>query len=193
MNIFSAAFTLFLVMNPLGNIPVFIITLQHLDPRRRARIIFREALFALMILILFMFAGKYIIAALQVSPSALSISGGLILFLIAIRLIFPAPKTNNEKQGGEPFLVPLAIPLFAGPASMATVILLANQNPGHSLGLLMALILSWGISSSLLMLSSKLSVWLGEKGLVALERLMGILLTTIAVQMFMTGIQQFFA
>jgi MarC family membrane protein len=192
MNVFSAAMTLFLVMNPLGNIPIFISSLQHLDPSRRMRIIFREAIFALIILVFFMFGGKYIIDALKVSAPALSIAGGVVLFLIAIRLIFPQPKTNHDKQTGEPFLVPLAIPLFAGPASMATAMLLANQYPGHVFGLLMALVISWAVSSSLLLLSSKLSEWLGEKGLVALERLMGILLTTIAVQMFLTGIQQFF-
>lgn len=192
MNIYSAAITLFLVMNPLGNIPVFITSLQHLDPKRRAKIIFREAIFALIILIIFMFSGKYIILGLQVSPPALSIAGGVVLFLIAIRLIFPQPKTSNDKQIGEPFLVPLAIPLFAGPATMATSILLANENPGHSFSLLAALVLSWAVSSSILLLSSKFSEWLGEKGLLALERLMGIFLTTIAIQMFLSGIQQFF-
>ena len=192
MNLYTATITLFLVMNPLGNIPIFISALQHIPPKRRNKIIMREASFAFIILAVFLFTGRPILEGLQVTSSALSIAGGIILFLIAIRLIFPASKEKNEEPTGEPFLVPLAVPLFAGPATMAMVMLLANQEDHSILFTFLALILAWLLSSFLLLLGSAISRFLGKRGLIALERLMGMILTTISVQMFLTGIQEYF-
>ena len=193
MNISSMAIALYLVLNPLGNIPVFITTLQHVEPKRRYWIIFRECIFALLILLVFLFAGHGILTGLQISESALGIAGGMILFLIAIRLIFPASsKHDKEKLHGEPFLVPLAIPLVAGPATMATLMLLATQNPGHTFDIFCALLLAWATVTLTLLASTPLSRILGVRGLTALERLMGMLLTTLAIQMFLNGIQKFF-
>lgn len=192
MNIYSMAVALFLVLNPLGNIPVFITTLQHVEPKRRHWIIFRECVLALIILMAFLFAGHSILKGLNISEAALGISGGIILFLIAIRLIFPAPKYDKEKQTGEPFLVPLAVPLVAGPATMATLMLLGTQNKGHQFDLFIALLCAWIVVTITLLSSTLLSRFLGIRGLTALERLMGMLLTTLAVQMFLNGIQHFF-
>lgn len=193
MNLYSSAMTLFLVLNPLGNIPVFITTLQHVEPTRRYWVIFRECLFALLILLIFLFAGQSVIKGLQVSEPALGISGGIILFLIAIRLIFPQDaKQEKDKLSGEPFLVPLAIPLVAGPATMATLMLLSTQYQGHTTSLLIALLCAWAAVTGILLSSTPLSRLLGLRGLTALERLMGMILTTLAVQMFMTGVDQFF-
>lgn len=192
MNIYSMAMALFLVLNPLGNIPVFITTLQHVAPKRRYWVIFRECIFALIILLIFLFAGHSVLKGLNISESALGISVGIILFLIAIRLIFPAQKTDKEKRTGEPFLVPLAIPLVAGPATMATLMLLSSQNHGHTLDLFLALVIAWIVVTFILLVSMPLSRVLGIRGLTALERLMGMILTTLAVQMFLNGIQHFF-
>jgi len=192
MNIYSAAVTLFLIMNPLGNVPVFISTLQHTDPKRRLFIIAREAIFALLILNAFLFSGREILHGLQVSESALNMAGGIILFLIAIKLIFPPSKVEADTPTSEPFLVPLAIPLFAGPATMAMTILLADQYPKSIWHIFIALLLAWGISSVILLASAQLSKLLGQRGLTAIERLMGMILTTVSVQMFFTGIQHFF-
>lgn len=192
MNLYTTTVTLFLVMNPLGNIPVFISTLQYVDPKRRLTILIRESFFALIILVIFLFAGHAIIKGLQVTEPALGIAGGIILFLIAIKLIFPPPKINNDTPISEPFLVPLATPLFAGPATMATTMLLATQNPGETSSMLASLFFAWLLSAILIISSSTLSRMLGSRGLTALERLMGMILTTLAVQMFFTGIQSFF-
>lgn len=193
MNIYSITITLLLVMNPLGNIPVFITSLSHVSSKRRFKIILREAFFAFVILSLFLFAGESILKGLQLSESALGIAGGLILLIIAMRLIFPANDHDKEdKPQGEPFLVPLAIPLFAGPATMTTLMLLVDQPHSDRWLIFLALIISWVISSGLLLSSSQISKLLGKQGLAALERLMGMILTAIAIQMFLTGIKIYF-
>jgi multiple antibiotic resistance protein len=192
MNFYAATITLFLVMNPLGNIPVFISTLRNVTAKKRPKIILREAIFALIILTIFLFSGHAIIRGLQVSEPALSIAGGVILFIIALRLIFPPDKTSHDKPESEPFLVPLAVPLFAGPAAMATSMVIADQQPDKIWIWFAALVTAWFMSSILLLLSSKLSKYLGHRGLTAIERLMGMILTTLAVQMFLTGIQNFY-
>ncbi len=192
MNLYTATITLFLIMNPLGNIPFFITTLQHIAPKRRTRIIVREAVFAFLILALFLFVGRPLLKGLQVTPAALSIAGSIILLLIAIRMIFPPTKGKTEEDAGEPFIVPLAIPMFAGPATMAMVMLMVTQQPEAIWYVFAALVIAWVVSSALLLASNWISGLLGKRGLIALERLMGMVLTTIAVQMFLTGIHGYF-
>lgn len=193
MNIYSAAVTLFLVMDPLGNIPVFLSLLNQVDPQRRTRIILRENLIAFSILTLFLFCGKAILHSLNISEQALGISGGIILFLIAIKMLFPSPNRHiAEHSLGEPFIVPMAIPLIAGPSAMTTVILFASQAPEKMGHWFMALALASAAATLTLLCAPPLQKLLGPKVIAALERLMGMLLTTIAVQMFLTGAAMYF-
>jgi MarC family membrane protein len=192
MPVLSAVILLFLVMDPLGNIPLFLAALRDVDAHRRKRIIVRELLIAFCVLALFLFSGKHILAALQISETSLSVAGGIVLFLISIRMIFPSMGgVFGDTSGGEPFIVPLAIPLVAGPSALATVLLLAAREPGRWAEWLLALACAWLISAVILLLSDNLHRFFGERGLVAIERLMGLVLTTVAVEMFLTGIQQF--
>jgi len=193
MTLYTATITLFLVMDPLGNIPMFLAALNNVNPERRRQIILRETFIALLILLFFLFFGKYILEYMQISEPALGIAGGIILFLIAIRMIFPHEESNQEaKPRAEPFIVPLAIPLIAGPSTMTIVMLLATTSPQH-LGLwASALFLAWIPCTIILVFADFLRKILGERGLTAIERLMGMILTTMAIQMFLTGIQQFF-
>ncbi len=192
MTIYSATITLILVMDPLGNIPLFLSTLNHVEPKRRQRIILRETFIAFLILIFFLFCGQYILNGMHISEPALQISGGIILFLIAIRMIFPVHgEEDKAKLAAEPFIVPLAIPLIAGPSTMTTVMLLANQAPYDWLNWLIALTIAWFITTIILVFADFLRKLLGERGLIAIERLMGMILTTMAVQMFLTGFEQF--
>lgn len=193
MTLYSATLTLLLVMDPLGNIPMFLAILNSVNPKRRQKIILRETFIAFIILVIFLFFGKYILAGMHISEPALSVAGGIILFLIAIRMIFPHEQNGRSpKQVGEPFIVPLAIPFVAGPSTMTIVMLLANQQPNH-IGLwLLALTIAWLICTVILVFAENLRKILGERGLLAIERLMGMILTTMAVQMFLNGIQQFF-
>ncbi len=192
MTVYSAAVLLFLVMDPLGNVPLFLTTLKNIDERRQRRIIVRELLIALAVLIIFLFAGQYIMRMLQINEIGLSIAGGIVLFLIAIKMIFPTHESMSETGiEGEPFVVPLAIPLVAGPSALASVLLVMSRAPERWLDWLIALLVAWLATSIILAFSSRLGKFLGRRGLIAMERLMGMLLTIIAIQMLMSGINDF--
>ncbi|MFZ4832500.1 YhgN family NAAT transporter [Rouxiella sp. Mn2063] len=190
---FSATVLLFLIMDPLGNLPIFMSVLKHVDPKRRRVILIREMLIALILMLIFLFAGEKILSFLNLRTETVSISGGIILFLIAIKMIFPSHEstTSGLPAGEEPFLVPLAIPLVAGPSILATLMLLSHQYPGKLSHLTLALFIAWGLSMAILMLSGMFLRLLGDKGVNALERLMGLILIMLATQMFLDGIRAY--
>jgi MarC family membrane protein len=192
MSIIKAAILLFLVMDPIGNIPFFLSALKSVDQKRRRKVIIRELCIALGILVFFLFLGEYVLALLQIEEPSLSIAGGIILFLIAIKMIFPSSKDAHDSGcQGEPFIVPLAVPLVAGPSALATVLLLSTRETSHIPGWLVALTAAWIASAVILLFSDRFSRILGPRVLTAVEKLMGMLLTAVAVQMFMTGIKEF--
>lgn len=195
MGIVSAAITLFLVMDPIGNTPVFLSVLEGVqEPKRRRAIVVREMFVALGILLFFLFTGKYILSGLQIRPVALQMSGGVILFLIAIRMIFPrSGSATAESPQDEPFIVPLAVPLVAGPSAMTAVVLFATQYPDRLLDWTLALTIAWAGSFVVLFFSEWLRKVLGSRLIAALERLMGMILTVIATQTFLDGVATFLA
>ena len=177
-------------MDPLGNIPFFLSALKSVDPARRLRVVMRELLIALSVLVLFLFLGQHLLDSLDISEPALTLSGGVILFLIALRMIFPtAENSMREDVVGEPFVVPLAIPYVAGPSTLATELLLMSREPARWSEWLLALFLAWLVSSVIILAASRLQRILGEKGVIALERLMGMILVTVSIQMLLTGIR----
>ena len=192
MTLLSAALLLFLVMDPFGNIPFFIAALKPVDPKRHIRVIIREMLIALAALIIFLFVGQYLLNLLHITRPALNITGGVVLFLIAIKMIFPtAGHGENGVKDEEPFIVPLAIPYVAGPSAMATVLLIVTREPSRSMEWLAAVALAWFGTALVLSCSGVLARMLGRKALTAIERLMGMLLVGIAIQMIMDGIKLF--
>ncbi|WP_116368384.1 YhgN family NAAT transporter [Parahaliea mediterranea] len=192
MDTISAFVTLLLVMDPVGNVPVFLSVLKDVDARRRQWVIFRELLIALLVLFIFLFAGPSLLAVLGLQQESISIAGAIILFLIALRMIFPSPYgMMGDTPEGEPFIVPLAIPLVAGPSSLAIAMLMVNTDPDRMLDWSVALIGAWAVSAVLLMASPLLLKALGNRGLIAMERLMGMILVIIAVQMFFDGVREF--
>ncbi|HBC87601.1 MAG TPA: hypothetical protein DCZ94_11645 [Lentisphaeria bacterium] len=192
MTLLSATLLLFLVMDPVGNVPVFISTIGHYDKKRQNIIIIRESMIALAVLIFFLFAGKAFLSVFNLSDPALSIAGGIILFIIALKLIFQRSEDIFDKtHEGEPLVVPLAIPYIAGPSAIAMVMLLSSREPDRWLEWLIAIIIAGFVSAAILLMSGILSKLLGNKGLSAVQRLVGLLLTAIAVQMFLVGIREF--
>lgn len=192
MDTFSAAVMLFLIMDPLGNLPVFLSILRHIDPKRRRKVMIRELLFSLAIMMLFLFVGQQILTFLNLRQEAVSIAGGIILFLIAIKMIFPGPGgVTGLAAGEEPFLVPMAIPMIAGPSILASLLLLANQAPGRMADWSLALFMAWAASAVILMFYEVFNKLLGERGLTAVERLMGMLLVMISVQMLLDGVHHY--
>ncbi|HKK23459.1 MAG TPA: YhgN family NAAT transporter [Pseudohaliea sp.] len=186
---FSAFVTLLLVMDPLGNVPIFLSVLKDVDPKRRQWVIFRELLVALAVLLLFLWGGSTVLELMGLRQESISIAGAIILFLIAIRMIFPSPYgLLGDAPDGEPFIVPLAIPAVAGPSSLAIAMLMVHTDPSRMLDWTAALVGAWAVSAVLLMASPLLLKALGNRGLIAMERLMGMILVIIAVQMFFDGV-----
>ena len=189
---FTAFITLLLVMDPLGNVPIFLAVLKDVEGKRRYWVIFRELVIALVALLIFLYAGGAMLSALGLREESISIGGAIILFLIAIRMIFPSPYgLMGNVPEGEPFIVPLAIPAVAGPSSLAIAMLMVNTDPNRMGDWTLALVGAWAVSASVLMLSPLLLRALGSRGLTAVERLMGMILVIIAVQMFFEGVKTF--
>ncbi len=188
--ILPAATILFLVMDPLGNIPLFLSLLKDVEAKRRRPIILREVLFALVILLFFLFFGQKLLDFLNLQQESVSIAGGIVLFIIAIRMIFPTPAgVMGSQLQGEPFIVPLAIPLIAGPSALATLILMVRSDPSRTLEWLAALLIAWGVTAIILLSAPFLYRILRQRGLAAIERLMGMLLVMISVQMLLNGLK----
>jgi len=190
MTIFSAALLLFLVMDPLGNVPMYLSALKNVPTERRTKIIARELLIALGIMILFLFAGRHLLSVLKISDPALTITGGVVLFLIAIKMIFPSDRRADAPLE-EPFIVPLATPYLAGPSTLASLILIMNSEPQRWPEWLAALLCAWLVCGIILVSAVPLSKILRQRGLTAVERLMGLILMPLAIQMLMTGIKKF--
>ena len=191
----SAFVLLFLVLDPLGNLPVVASLLKQLDSARRARVVMRECFIAYLMLLAFMFGGRQFLDVMHLSEISLSIAGGVILFMIAIRMVFRPDESvfgpAHEKLEHEPFIVPLAIPLIAGPSALATVMLMVSREPAK-LGIWVgAMTAAMIVSATLLVMGERIEKWLGKRAMEAIERLMGLILTAIAVEMLLGGIKQF--
>jgi multiple antibiotic resistance protein len=193
MSIFNVALVLFLIMDPIGNIASYQSLVKELNPKRQNWIVFREMLIALAVMIGFNYLGEYIFNVLELSETTVRLSSGVILFLIAIKILFTAPDSPRANlPKGEPFVFPLAIPLTAGPALMATIMLYAHLEPYQSV-MLIAILVAWFLSALILFFSRPIKRLLGQNGLMAIERLIGMVLVLMAVQRFLEGVLLFWA
>jgi len=190
MTVFSVATSLFFILNPLGNVPFFVGILSGYPVKRQRKIILREMLICLFILLLFNFFGDTILDVLGVSRCVIGMAGGILLFIIALSMIFP--KRNHLKvPDREPFIFPLAIPAVAGPGAITTVMIYALQ-ADNPYWMITPILIAWGCTSIVLLASSNLKLFLGQKGLMACERLGGMVISLLAVQMFTTGVIDLF-
>jgi MarC family membrane protein len=189
----SSVILLAFVIDPFGNVPVVNALLAGLAPERRRAIILRECGIAFVILLAFMLGGKQVLDVMHLSESALSIAGGVILFMIAIRMVFGDPEGvfGMTARSAEPLIVPLAVPLIAGPSALATVMLMATREP-QRLGLIAAAVTVTMLFATVVLVSGdRLQRWLGEHAMHAIERLMGLVLTAMAVEMLLDGIRTY--
>ena len=184
---------LILIMNPLGGLTLFLSTLKHIDPKLHNKIIIRETFFAFIIMIIFMFFGRLFLEGAHISEQALEVSGGIIMLIIALKMIFPPDKSSsNITDNKEPFIVPIAIPMTAGPGALTTVMLFASQHPDKRFVWSIAIAIASAIVGIIFITGRYLSKYLGDRGLIALERLAGMMITAIGVQMLLSGAKQFF-
>jgi MarC family membrane protein len=188
----SAVILLTLVADPFGNMPLVNAMLGGVPEARRRLVVVRECLIAYGLLLVFMFGGHGFLALMHLSQTSLSIAGGVILFMIAIRMVFAKlDGTFGEKAGSEPFIVPLATPLIAGPSALATVMLMASRDPDKVGMWAAAITVTMVITTVVLLAGTRLHRWLGEHAMHAIERLMGLILTAIAVEMLLAGMRDF--
>jgi MarC family membrane protein len=191
-DLISAFVLLFLVLDPLGNVAVVASLLKQVDSKRRLKVVMRECLLAYLILVAFMFGGRQFLELMHLSETALSIAGGVILFMIAIRMVFKSPEgLFGDTLDHEPFIVPLAIPLIAGPSALATVMLMVSREPAKLVIWIGALTAAMIVTTLILALGERIEKLLGKRGMEAIERLMGLILTAIAVEMLLGGLKQF--
>jgi MarC family membrane protein len=191
-DLISAFVLLFLVLDPLGNVAVVASLLKQVDSARRLKVVMRECLLAYLILVAFMFGGRQFLELMHLSETALSIAGGVILFMIAIRMVFKSPEgLFGDTLDHEPFIVPLAIPLIAGPSALATVMLMVSREPAKLVIWIGALTAAMIVTTLILALGERIEKLLGKRGMEAIERLMGLILTAIAVEMLLGGLKQF--
>ncbi len=190
IHVLTVAFSLFILMDPIGNIPLYIAFLKDISPKRQRWIILREMFIALAVIILFNYIGKGLLNFLNVTEATVQIAGGIILFMLAIKMIFPDPKDPNHDlpKDQEPFIVPLAIPLVAGPSVLAAVMIYVNQQEDYNTVMIIAIVIAWLASLTILLLAPTIKNVLGWRGIIACEKLMGLILTLIAVQMFLSGL-----
>ena len=192
MTFISMTFLLFFVLDPIGNIPIFLNALKKVPEERQRAVILRECALAFGVLVIFMLAGKVFLQLLHLSPTSLGIAGGIILFLIALRMIFPTSEhLFGVTSDAEPLLFPLAIPTVAGPSALATVLLLVSGDPSRLWVCLAALTVVMILSTIILISAGKIAELVGSRVMTAAERLMGLILTAIAVEMFLQGIRTF--
>lgn len=189
MSLFTTTISMFLIMNSVGSIMSYLDLVETLDNKRRRTIIVREMIFALMIMLFFHFVGEFLLAALDVSSQTISLAGGLILFLIAIRMIFPQSKAPlPPSEIVEPFIFPIATPMIAGPSILTTIMLYAHQDREGGV-VIAAILIAWAFSITILFFAQPIKDLVGRRALIALERLMGLLLTMMAVEMLLNGIR----
>jgi multiple antibiotic resistance protein len=194
-SVLSNAVLLFFIIDPFGLIPIFVGILKGVAPERRTAVLIRELLIALLILLLFFFAGKHILGALHISEPALTLAGAIILFLIALPMIsLPSIKLSFDTEGvGEPLIVPLATPMLAGPSAIAMVLLLGTSGVGSMTGRLASVGIAWLAAAIVLVIGMRIAARIGKRTLVAIERLMGMLLVAISVEMLLSGLRAFLA
>lgn len=187
----SATVLLLLITDPVGNIPIFASALKPVAPARRPRVILREVLIAFGLLLAFMFVGDGFLRVMNLSQLSLQIAGGVVLFLIAIHMVFPPPRPTGAEPTTEPLIVPLAVPALAGPSALATVLLLVSQAPERRWEWIAALSVTMAVCAIVLVLAERVQRWVGTHVLLAFERLMGLVLVALAVEMLLGGIRQF--
>lgn len=190
----SALILLLLVLDPLGSLPIFISVLRNVEPARRARVAVREGLIAFAVLMAFMLGGQHFLRVMRLSERSLEVAGGVILLVIAMRMVFGGSSQiyASEREAREPFIFPLAVPLLAGPSAMATVLLLASRQPAGLWQWVAAITVAMAICTAVLLAADRIRRLLGDSVVTAMEKLMGLVLTAIAIEMLLAGVKRYF-
>lgn len=193
MSIIQLAMIFFIVTNPIGNSPTIIALIKDYSVREQQKILLREAIISMLLAMFFLFLGETFLNCLNIQNFALTTSGGVLLFIVALKMIF---STRDERQivgpKQAPFIVPIATPLLSG-AGLLTMIMLYSKQEANDMKILLAILLAWVGVTAVLVAAPYMQIFLGKRGLAALEQLMGMLLAMIATEMIVNGFSLFFA
>jgi multiple antibiotic resistance protein len=191
VSVFKLALVLFLVTNPIGNCPAIIALIKDHSIKRQQKILLRESLFSMALAIFFLFLGEIFLGSLKIESYSLTLGGGILLFIVALKMIFSNnDETKEPVPKQDPFIVPIATPLLSG-AGLMTMIMLYSKQEGNDLKMLAAILIAWIGVTAVLVMAPYLQVFLGKRGMAALEQLMGMLLTMIAMGMLVKGMSSF--
>jgi MarC family membrane protein len=189
----SALILLLLVLDPFGSLPIFISVMKHVAPERKRVVAVRETAIAFAVLLVFMFSGAKLLELMRLSERSLEVAGGVILLMVSIKMVFGSEGgAYGIPEGREPLIFPLAVPLLAGPSAMATVLLLASRQPARIIEWIAALTVAMLVSGAVLMLAERIRQLVGRSVVSAMEKLMGLVLTAIAVEMILAGLKRYF-
>jgi len=193
-NFLSALVLLLLVLDPFGSLPIFISVMRNVAPERRTQVALRESALAFGVLLVFMLTGNAFLSLMRLSERSLEVAGGVILLIISVRMIFASGGEiyASDGQAREPLIFPLAVPLLAGPSAMATVLLLASRQPERLFEWIGALTVAMFVSAAVLLGADRIRRWIGSSMVSAIEKLMGLVLTAIAVEMILAGLKRYF-
>ncbi len=192
MTFVSTVILFLLVIDPFGNIPIFVSALKELPAKRRMLVVLREHLFAFVIFVVFMFFGREFLALLRLSDYSMGIAGGVVILLVALRMIFPSREgIFGEFPQGEPFFVPLAVPCIAGPSTLTAILLLVAQAPERRWTWILAMSVVMVVSAMVALGAGRLAKTLGDRGIAGFERLVGLMLAAVSVDMLLRGIEKY--
>ena len=192
-SVYTVIITLILLMDPFGNIPIFMSVLKQYSMTKRNKIIIREFAFAFFILLLTIFVGRFVVELLGINISVLSAIGGVLLFYVALCMLFPVLSKSHKLAAREPCIIPLAFPLLSGPTTIAMLLIYSTQFSQHTISLVVAVSVAVTVTLLLVLAGSIIYRYLGNKGMVIVERLMGVVLLILSVQMFLGGVFAFFS
>jgi multiple antibiotic resistance protein len=190
---------IFFIVDPLGNIPIFLSVTEGASQEERKRVALRSSVATFCILVVFALVGKWILRAFQVTISSFQIAGGILIFIIALSMLEArrsrtktTPEEEHERPGEDVSIFPLAIPMMSGPAAITTVMVLMNLSTTMTQKILVLLaIFLTSISAYLILRTSRHVLYvLGQTGLNVLARLMGLILAVISVQFVIDGLKQ---
>jgi len=191
----SALILLLLVLEPFSSLPLFVSTMRRVTPPRRRRVALRESLIAFGILVVFMFGGRAFLDLMHLSERSLEVAGGVILLLIAMRMVFGAegpPQDDAPTESAEPMIVPVAVPMLAGPSALATVLLLVSRQPDRIGQWIGALAVAVAVCGVVLLAADRIRQVIGNAMVSALEKLMGLVLSALAVELILAGLKRYF-
>lgn len=182
----------FVLVDALGNVPILLVLTKGMEPEQRHNVVDRAMLIATSVLLAFAFAGQWVLKYLDISMGSLRVAGGLLLLIIALRMLEGEMDTPVVEQGRDVAITPLALPLLAGPGTLTTVMLLMSESPTAHLSVVIGIVAAMLVSWLIVRLAGRIDAWIGPEGALIIIKLLGFLLAALAVEIGSAGIRELF-